>query len=174
MRAWFRPRRFFHSQLPYLSPSLFFATDPSFFSPPPLPSLTRHATIPFPSSLFLLPTLPFAPCLSLISFQIPLLTSIPLPSVPRSIYPPCTSFSPSPSVLTVPFHLYFRFFHNFASIRYVLTGQWVSGKHLPLVSSSILYHPARRICRGVDTLTSKPGPFLFFHFYAFSPHPRPS
>lgn len=154
-----------------------------------LPPFCHRSILPLPSptsftdpscyysiSFFALPpsTLSFAPCLSLISFQIPLLTSIPLPSVPRSIYPPCTSFSPSPSVLTVPFHLYFRFFHNFASIRYVLTGQWVSGKHLPLVSSSILYHPARRICRGVDTLTSKPGPFLFFHFYAFSPHPRPS
>lgn len=150
---------------------------PPSFLPPIHPSSPLPHFLHWPVMLlfhFLLRSSSSQPFLSPFSYIVPNPPSYFHPPPLCSIYPPCTSFSPSPSVLTVPFHLYFRFFHNFASIRYVLTGQWVSGKHLPLVSSSILYHPARRICRGVDTLTSKPGPFLFFHFYAFSPHPRPS
>lgn len=155
---------------------------PSFLPPihrssPPPPSMTRPYSISFfalPPSIPFFRPLPFS---SIVpnppSYSFPLL--IPLSHAP-SIHR--TSFSPPlllPSSFHLPFHFYFRFFHNFASIRYMLTGQWVSGKHLPLVSSSILFtiRLRHRICRGVHTfLTSKPGPFLFFHFYAFSPPPQ--
>lgn len=133
----------------YLLLPPFFPTDPSFFPLPP-PSLTRPYS--YSISFFALP--PSIPFFRPFPFScvVPNPPSYPLPHQLCSIYPPYTSFSP----FSLPFLsvFIFGFFHNFAPMRYVLTGQWVSGEHLPPVSSSILYHPNagwHRICHGAWT-----------------------
>lgn len=148
----------FSSQLPYLSPpSLFLPIDPSLL---PHPSPLDPFLIPFP----LLPLLSFAPRPSRI---------VPNPSPPHHL---------STVPLLPPYFLFLLSFRPYVpsqfrlEFRYVLTGQWVSGKHLPLVSSSIFHHDWYRMpghaCTRTHTFTSKPGPFLFY-FYAFSPPAHP-
>lgn len=133
----------------YLLLPPFFPTDPSFFSLPP-PSLTRPYS--YSISFFALPPflspLPLLLCRSKSSFLSP-----PPPTLFHlsTVYFFFSLLLPSLPFLSV---FIFGFFHNFAPMRYVLTGQWVSGEHLPPVSSSILYHPNagwHRICHGAWT-----------------------
>lgn len=144
---------FFHPQLPYLSPPspLFSHRSILLLSPTSLtdPSLLLFHFLLRSSSFhpFLSP-LPLLLCRSKSSFLSP-----PPPTLFHlsTVYFFFSLLLPSLPFLSV---FIFGFFHNFAPMRYVLTGQWVSGEHLPPVSSSILYHPNagwHRICHGAWT-----------------------
>lgn len=162
---------FFHPQLPYLSPPSPLFSHRSILLPSPT-SLTDPSLLLF-HFLLRSSSLSFAPSPSLMSFQILLLIPSPTNSVP-SIHR-ILLFLPSPSVLTVPFRLYFRFLSQFRPDALCADGPMGFRRAF---ATGFFFHLVPSECRmaqdmpwGVDTLTSKPGPFLFFHFYAFSPQP---
>ena len=162
---------FFHPQLPYLSPPspLFSHRSILLLSPT---SLTDPSLLLFH---FLLRSSSFHPFLSPLPLLLCRSKSSFLSPPPPTLFHLSTVYFFFSLLLTVPFRLYFRFLSQFRPDALCADGPMGFRRAF---ATGFFFHLVPSECRmaqdmpwGVDTLTSKPGPFLFFHFYAFSPQP---